>query len=158
MDVGPNKVSILDTSVLHALYQSAQSFEKDDAYSLGASEGEGLFFIKDRSRHAKRRAIWAQAFTATSIEKYTPYLETCTSKLMTTIMAKSKIGPVDLGRLFNHWAFDLMGLMTFGPSNSFGLLENDDPDHLVENCREAARKSGLEMKEKSDGDKDEDEK
>ncbi len=47
---------------MYRIHKSAQCFNKTDAYDLHL-KGEGVFFIRERDRHALRRRPWNHAMS-----------------------------------------------------------------------------------------------
>lgn len=62
-NTGPDKLSINSSTAIHPIYASSQAFDKSEAYRPGRSHDDALFFMRDRTKHSRRRKIWAQAFT-----------------------------------------------------------------------------------------------
>lgn len=60
--VGPNSISINSKTAAYTIHKSAQCFNKTEAYDLHL-KGEGLFFVKERDRHAVRRRPWNRAMS-----------------------------------------------------------------------------------------------
>ncbi|KAI0372489.1 cytochrome P450 [Pilatotrama ljubarskyi] len=130
--IAPHHISINTKSAVHTIYRSAQCFNKTDAYDLHL-KGEGVFFIKDRERHAVRRRPWNRALSAAAIKEYAEPLFRTTRAFVVRIAKDSgEKGVVDLGRCTTHWAFDTATLTTFGGNGTvMSMLASDDPDDMA---------------------------
>ncbi|KAI0372490.1 cytochrome P450 [Pilatotrama ljubarskyi] len=155
--IAPHAISINSKSAAYTIYKSAQCFNKTDAYDLHL-KGEGLFFVKDRDRHAVRRRPWNRALSANAIKEYAePLFWTARGFVDRLLKDTDEKGVADLVRVTTHWAFDTSGspvsehivehafisslqtLTTFGGSGTemMSLLTSDDPAELAEKPRVA---------------------
>ncbi|KAI0356915.1 cytochrome P450 [Trametes cingulata] len=136
--IAPHAISINTKAAAYTIYKSAQCFNKTDAYDLHL-KGEGLFFVKDRDRHAIRRRPWNKALSANAIKEYAePLFRTARGFVDRLAKDTEEKGSVDLVRVTTHWAFDTSTLTTFGGSGTeMSLLDSDDPDELAEKPRVA---------------------
>ncbi|KAJ7306796.1 hypothetical protein DFH08DRAFT_514458 [Mycena albidolilacea] len=57
VQTGPNTLSFLSLSATTRIYESSNALDKTTAYDVHSMNGEGLFFIKDKATHARRRRI-----------------------------------------------------------------------------------------------------
>jgi cytochrome P450 len=60
---GPNTLSFLSLPAITRIYGSSNALDKTTAYDVHSMNEEGLFFIKDKATHARRRRIWNRAFS-----------------------------------------------------------------------------------------------
>ncbi|KAF8148431.1 cytochrome P450 [Crassisporium funariophilum] len=135
---GPNTLTIDSHDAISPIYASAGALDKSDAYIPGRMEGNGLFFIRSKDEHNVRRRLWAGAFTPQWLETYKPAIEKRTYELKTCIDSRrDKNGVVDLGEAIQHWSYDLMGDLTFGGSTRLELMQDGDPEGLVESGQQA---------------------
>jgi hypothetical protein len=77
--IGPNEVSIADTTALSPIF-GAKSWEKGKAYSFTASGGAAtsetaLSAIRDHKEHTARRRIWDRAFAIAALKGYQPSIQ-----------------------------------------------------------------------------------
>ena len=101
-------MSINSRTAVHVIYSSAQCFNKSDAYDLHM-KGEGVFFIKERERHAARRRPWNQALSAKTIPNYYEQLFRTTHQFVECLAEHTKEkGSIDFVRYASQWAFDSM--------------------------------------------------
>ncbi|KDR69574.1 hypothetical protein GALMADRAFT_145320 [Galerina marginata CBS 339.88] len=136
---GPNTLTIDSHEAISPIYASAGALDKSDAYKIpGKEEGSGLFFIQSKEEHNVRRRLWAPAFTPQSLERYKPVIEKRTFELKTCINSRrDKNDVVNLGEAIQHWSYDVMGDLTFGGSHGLELMQDGDPEELVESGQEA---------------------
>ncbi|KAI0634230.1 cytochrome P450 [Trametes polyzona] len=135
---GPHSISINSKSAVHTIYRSAQCFNKTEAYDLHL-KGEGVFFVKERERHAVRRRPWNRAMSAEAIKEYAEPLFRTTQAFVNRLAKDTEErGFVDLVRCTTQWAFDTASLITFGGNGTeMSLLASDDPDELADKPRVA---------------------
>ncbi|KAJ6619903.1 cytochrome P450 [Mycena sp. CBHHK59/15] len=135
---GPNTLSINSNAAVSQIYATAACFNKSDAYTLPEVHGRGFFFILDREEHNVRRNMWAPAFSRVALDSYMTSLKRRTLQLCSCIEERSDpITGVDLTECFQHWAYDIMGDITFGGANKLELMAEGDPEKLVE-CGQSA--------------------
>ncbi|KAH7913697.1 cytochrome P450 [Hygrophoropsis aurantiaca] len=129
---GPNTLSINSHNAVSPIYASSQAWDKSDAYNPARTQGQGLFFIRDKIQHDARRRFWAKAFTPQALDLYKPYIENRTCQLENCIDERRDLrGVVDLGECIRHWSYDVMGDLTFGGSSRLELMRDGDPSGLV---------------------------
>ncbi|KAL1948481.1 hypothetical protein VTO73DRAFT_12556 [Trametes versicolor] len=133
---GPNSISINSKTAAYTIHKSAQCFNKTEAYDLHL-KGEGLFFVKERDRHAVRRRPWNRAMSNEAIQEYTEPLFRTTHALVDRLAKDTESkGSVDFVRCVTQWAFDTAALITFGGNGTeMSLLTSDDPDELADKPR-----------------------
>ncbi|KAI0356916.1 cytochrome P450 [Trametes cingulata] len=143
-NAAPHHISINTKSAVHTIYKSAQCFNKTDAYDLHL-KGEGVFFVKDRERHAVRRRPWNRALSAAAIKEYAEPLFRTTRAFVERVAKDSEEkGVLDLGRCTTHWAFDTALRTTDAydirrkrnsdvkaDGHTQSMLASDDPDDMA---------------------------
>lgn len=111
--IGPNEVSIADTTALSPIF-GAKSWEKGKAYSFTASGGAAtsetaLSAIRDHKEHTARRRIWDRAFAISALKGYQPSIQQRVDQLcgqLDAICAKSAL--LDLQEWIGYLFFDVM--------------------------------------------------
>ncbi|KAF9017568.1 cytochrome P450 [Hymenopellis radicata] len=133
---GPNTLSITSQDAFQPIYATAQSMDKSDAYRQGRAPHGGLFFFQSREEHNVRRRIWAAAFTGVSLDHLMKVVDKRTRQML-QVMDKRRDanGLLDMTEMIRHWSFDLMGEMTFGQSNRIEMMDEGDPDNIVESVQ-----------------------
>ncbi|KAH9934382.1 cytochrome P450 [Fomitopsis serialis] len=135
---GPSTLSINASSAVMPLYASPHSLDKSGAYRPGRFHSGGLFFIRDREDHNKRRRIWAPAFSASSVENMLNVVSKRTLQMLQCMEdRRTKEGLIDMTELLGHWAYDLMADVTFGKASRTELMEDGDPHGVVESAQNA---------------------
>ncbi|THH05069.1 hypothetical protein EW146_g10002 [Bondarzewia mesenterica] len=122
--IGPNALSINSPNAASVIYGAAHHMLKSESYNKpGHIGGVSLFFKQDRNDHAKRKRIWANAFTGSAVDNFFPPLERRTWQLTQCIENRTDgAGVVNLAECICHWSYDFMGEMVFGGSNNLILL------------------------------------
>ncbi|KAI0030260.1 cytochrome P450 [Vararia minispora EC-137] len=130
--IGPDALSINSFSAVSQVYSSTNAMTKGRAYTYGGAHGSGLFFMKSRAEHSKRRKIWAPAFAQSNLPTFRQAIHRRTFQLMQVIQERCDTrGVVNLGEAIGHWTYDIMGDVTFGASSQVELLENGDSEGLI---------------------------
>ncbi|KAL0952490.1 hypothetical protein HGRIS_006753 [Hohenbuehelia grisea] len=129
---GPNTISINSLAAVGPIYAAANALDKSSAYQIRQGAGRGLFFMQSRVEHNARRRIWADAFSVNAIQGYRPALEKRTTELLECIEERrSADGVIDFLDCARHWAYDVMGDVTFGESYELNLMQHGDKGKLV---------------------------
>ncbi|PSR90838.1 hypothetical protein PHLCEN_2v4807 [Hermanssonia centrifuga] len=135
---GPNTLSINSLEAVGPIYSSAQCFNRSEGYRPGRFGDNSLFFIRDRQRHNIRRRVWAGAFTPAMIKNHDDVLNERMRQLVACILRRQdNLGVVDLSECFRHWAFDVMGDLTFGEASDIELMRNGDPEGIIAGAQKA---------------------
>ncbi|KAI0750011.1 cytochrome P450 [Daedaleopsis nitida] len=130
--IGPFHLSINSPTGV-SIYSS---MEKSDSYHFPGRNGAiSLFFKQDAlDIHRDRRKIWQPMFTPAGLSQVIPQLERRTMELVQSLARRqsaSKTGFVDLPEIMFYWAHDFTGDMVFGGCNTFELMKNGDPRHVI---------------------------
>ncbi|PPQ81643.1 hypothetical protein CVT24_004201 [Panaeolus cyanescens] len=128
--IGPNTISINRHDTIASIYNTANCWNKTDAYHLGGLSGAGLFFIEDLEEHNKRKRYWAPAFTSEGLAKFRPMLERKTNDLVEAMQTqcKSENGVMEPSLLLQYWAHDVTGELVFGDTWEYNFCK--DGDHI----------------------------
>jgi hypothetical protein len=144
--IGPNEVSIADTSALPIIF-GAKSWQKGKGYSFTASGGAAtsetaLSAIRDHKDHATRRKIWDRAFAIASLKGYKPSIELRVQQLCDQLDGVSSKGPLDLQKWVGYLVFDVMTDLAWGGGGD-ALLEGRDPDGAIASLRYSLHVAGM---------------
>jgi cytochrome P450 len=144
--LGPNEVSIADTSALSAIF-GAKSWQKGKGYSFTASGGAStsetaLSAIRDHKEHTTRRKIWNRAFAIASLKGYQPSIELRVQQLCNKLDEISSNGPLDLQEWIGYLVFDVMTDLAWGGGGD-ALLEGRDPDGAIASLRYSLHLAGM---------------
>ncbi|KAH9914219.1 cytochrome P450 [Fomitopsis serialis] len=135
---GPTTLSISSPNAIMPVYASPHSMDKSEAYRPGRFHPGGLFFIRERDDHNKRRRIWAPAFSAPAVEHMLSVVNKRTLQMLQCIeRRRTKEGLLDMTEVIRHWAYDLMADITFGKASRIELMEDGDPHGVVASVQNA---------------------
>jgi cytochrome P450 len=130
--VGPNEISYIDARALKDIYGhrtgGKEAFQKDSRfYGLDASGAEGMFRAVDEDTHARQRRIFSHAFSEKALREQESIIKKYADKLTALLRQRAVLqheAPIDILRMYNYTAFDIMGELAF--SESLNLLEKDE--------------------------------
>jgi cytochrome P450 len=113
---GPNRFSIRDIEASNTIYGHGTKFSKSSWYSSWASPGAwSIFGDQSIKRHAQNRKLYQHTYSMTSLVTYEPYVDQCTELFSKHLARMSEAGEaVDMGHWFQCYAFDVIGLITYG--------------------------------------------
>ncbi|KAH7310670.1 cytochrome p450 benzoate 4-monooxygenase [Stachybotrys elegans] len=124
--VGFNHVSIATPEGLQTVYAHGNGFLKDHFYDAFVSGVPGVFNVRDRSEHTRKRKIISHAFSPSAVHHFEPHM---TTNLERWVSQLDKIaadqGPDGYARVnLMPWciflAFDIIGNLAFGAP--FGMV------------------------------------
>ncbi|KAJ7685747.1 cytochrome P450 [Mycena polygramma] len=129
--VGPNELSIIDTSHLPFILGAkgmprGPMWDGRSVSGYKAPEERGLV-NRDLKLHAEARKAWNTPFTPAAIKGYEPLLIRRVTQLMEALRAE-KNDAIDISRWFSFFSFDFMGDMVFG--GGFELMSEGDKHGL----------------------------
>lgn len=125
--IGYNHISISSELGIPLIYVHGNGFLKDEFYDACISGVPGVFHMRDRAHHARKRRIVAHAFSATAVVKFeksmAENLERWVRKLddLASTAERDGFKRLDMMPLCTYIAFDIIGSLAFGPS--FGMVE-----------------------------------
>ncbi|KAG9256757.1 cytochrome P450 [Emericellopsis atlantica] len=130
---GPNRYSICEPSAAKTIYGHGTQFAKSTWYSSWATPGSwSLFPDQDIKRHAHGRSLFQSTYSMTALVSYEPFVDECGTLFCQRLQEVAERGePVDMRHWFQCYAFDVIGLITFG--NRFGFLDRgEDVGSLIQ--------------------------
>ncbi|KAJ6474406.1 cytochrome P450 [Mycena vitilis] len=138
VQIGPNTVSFLSPASISTIYGSATALDKASAYDIQHLGGGGLFFMKDKATHGRRRRIWNRSFSDNAIAGYHDEVVHGVEHLILCLLKRTNdVGKVDLTRLLPQYAFDSINSVFFsGHAFTPALLDSDDPQRIVRQASE----------------------
>jgi benzoate 4-monooxygenase len=127
--IAPNHISIASDAAIQEVYGHGNGFLKSSFYDAFVSIHRGMFNVRDRAQHTRKRKIVSNTFSAKSIGLFEPYVHSNLElfvKQWDGLAEKAKtIGDgyarFDALNWFNYLAFDVIGDLAFGAP--FGMLE-----------------------------------
>ncbi|KAJ7214343.1 cytochrome P450, partial [Mycena pura] len=126
VQIGPNTLSFISPTAISSIYGSANAPDKSTAYDMQHLKGDGLFFLKDKASHSRRRRIWNRSFSEEALLGYQDPLVREIEHLFDLLLKKtSNNGKVDLVKILPQYSYDSMvGFQT-------SLLDSDDPANIA---------------------------
>ncbi|KAF5357052.1 hypothetical protein D9756_006716 [Leucocoprinus leucothites] len=138
--IAPNHLSVADSVALNSIYGHGSGTLKSDFYDAFVSIERGLFNVRDRSEHTRKRKIIAHIFSQKSVIAFEPKIQMYITQFLHQwdrlydMAAKGMSGDDGEGgwegkngRLYldvlpwmNYLAFDMIGDLAFG--EPFGML------------------------------------
>lgn len=144
--IGPNEVSMADTSSLSTIF-GGKSWQKGKGYSFTASggaatAGTALSAIRDHKEHTARRKVWDRAFAIASLKGYQPFIELRVQQLCDQLDNLCSKGPLDLQEWIGYLVFDVMTDLAWGGGGD-ALVEGRDPDGAIASLRYSLHLAGM---------------
>ncbi|CAK7568701.1 MAG: hypothetical protein SEPTF4163_006701 [Sporothrix epigloea] len=124
--VGFNHVSIATPEGLRTVYAHGNGFLKDHFYEAFVSGVPGVFNVRDRVEHTRKRKIVAHAFSPGAVKDFEPHM---TNNLVRWVSELDKIashadgqgfGKINMMPWCTYVAFDIIGDLAFGAP--FGMV------------------------------------
>jgi cytochrome P450 len=108
-----------------------------------AAKEANLFADLDPYHHASQRRKYASAYSMSSLVRYEPSVNECTSLLAQRFSELAAYGnTINFGHWLQCYAFDVIGLITF--ANRFGFLDNgQDKDRVFDAIENRSAYSSL---------------
>ncbi|SCO16221.1 related to pisatin demethylase cytochrome P450 [Fusarium fujikuroi] len=118
---GPRRYSINDPAAIKAIYGLEKAFPKSSWYDAWVAPGEvSLFADRDTKRHAYHRRLFQNNYSMSSLISYEPYVDECADLFVQRLSEISQTGlPLDMGHWLQCYAFDVIGLITYGKRLGF---------------------------------------
>ncbi|KAK2037087.1 cytochrome P450 [Colletotrichum somersetense] len=130
---GPNRYSFKDLEAPKIIYGHGNAFVKSPIYSSFAATRDQnwvLFAIEDTKVHSQLRRSLQSAYSLTSLISYEPFVDECARIFKQRLEEVSAAGlPIDLGHWLQGYAFDMIGLISYG--SRFGFLDQGEDAHGI---------------------------
>lgn len=141
--IGPSHVSVNDPAAIPVIYGLKSGFTKVcmhhqpcsplrvltsspqtafypiQCISWNKKPQMNLFSTRDEQYHRDQKKLVANAFSMTALLDMEPYVDACTTLLMSQLDSRTK--SVDLGEWLQYYAFDVVGELCF--NKKLGFLE-----------------------------------
>ncbi|KPM35295.1 hypothetical protein AK830_g11287 [Neonectria ditissima] len=123
---GPNRYSIDDPEASKIIYGLGTQFPKSPWYTTWAAPGQwNIFNDQSTKHHAQTRRLFQATYSMTALVNYEPYVDECNSLFAQRLTEMAHAGvPVDMGHWFQCYAFDVIGIITYG--ERLGFLDRGD--------------------------------
>lgn len=125
--IAPNHVSVASDGAIQEIYGHGNGFLKSDFYDAFVSIHRGMFNVRDRAQHTRKRKIVSNTFSVKSIGQFEPYMHSNLELFVKRWDGLAAQGgskgftKLDALAWFNYLAFDVIGDLAFGAP--FGMLE-----------------------------------
>ncbi|KAJ6550614.1 cytochrome P450 [Mycena vulgaris] len=137
VQTGPNTVSFLSMAAISHIYGSSNALDKASAYDIQHLEGQGVFFIKDKPTHSRRRRIWNRSFSDTALAGYHDEMVLGIEHLIRCLLKRTADnGKVDLVKLLPQYSFDTINIVFFSGHAFPSLMDSDDRDQIAPQAAE----------------------
>ncbi|KAJ5913994.1 Cytochrome P450 [Penicillium tannophilum] len=142
--IGFNHVSIADERALNVVYGHGNGFLKDHYYEAFIARTPGMFNVRDRAEHTRKRKIISHAFSPKSVAAFEPHMAANLQRWVTQLDRISSAGPksnsldgtpgtfVNFNAMpwFSYLAFDIIGDLAFG--SPFGMVNKGKDETEVQ--------------------------
>ncbi|KAK4864791.1 hypothetical protein LT330_001414 [Penicillium expansum] len=127
--IGFNHVSIADERALNIVYGHGNGFLKDHYYEAFVARTPGMFNVRDRAEHTRKRKIISHAFSPRSVAEFEPFMAENLQRWITQLDRIAASQPQHNGKefarynampWFSYLAFDIIGDLAFG--SPFGMV------------------------------------
>ncbi|KAJ5595002.1 Cytochrome P450 [Penicillium hispanicum] len=138
--IGFNHISLADERALNVVYGHGNGFLKDHYYEAFIAKTPGMFNVRDRAEHTRKRKIISHAFSPRSVAEFEPHMAANLQRWVTQLdrIAASRAPQGDgdgLARYnampwFSYLAFDIIGDLAFG--SPFGMVNKGKDETEVQ--------------------------
>ncbi|CAP98032.1 hypothetical protein E8E15_000570 [Penicillium rubens] len=127
--IGFNHVSIADERALNVVYGHGNGFLKDHYYEAFVARTPGMFNVRDRAEHTRKRKIISHAFSPRSVAEFEPIMAENLHRWINQLDRIAASQPQRNGKEFarynampwlSYLAFDIIGDLAFG--SPFGMV------------------------------------
>ncbi|GKT62285.1 cytochrome P450 oxidoreductase [Colletotrichum tofieldiae] len=131
--VAESSTRIVDLEAPKIIYGHGHSFVKSSLYRSYSSpelQDWNPFAVENPQVHSQLRRHLQSTYTLSALVSYEPYVDECARILKQRLEEISVAGlPIDFGHWLQCYAFDVIGLITYG--SRFGFLDRGEDVHGV---------------------------
>lgn len=139
--IGPNEVSFADASVIQEIYSQKTVFMKAPVYETMSVKPLGIFSLRNKADHSRRRSLLSHAFSHANLDATGPLIRARVERLI-QVVGNSANGPLDVFMTFRLFALDVVRELFLGAS--FNALDHDRPPQFLEDMDRHFLLSGME--------------
>lgn len=134
---GPNRYSINDLAAVKVIYGLGNAFPKSPWYSTWASPGQwSIFSDQSVRRHAHNRKQYAATYAMSALIHYEQFVDECADIFVRRLSELSAANAsVDMTHWFQCYAFDVIGMITYGKRLGF-LDSGEDVGNVISSLEE----------------------
>ncbi|RVX72414.1 hypothetical protein B0A52_03602 [Exophiala mesophila] len=126
--IGPQEISVSDIENVKDIYGQHTNFIKAPVYESLSMPPIGVFSMRDKTQHSKRRRLLSHAFSQSNLLDSEQLIQTQISRLIEVIRSSGG-EPLDMLKLFRLAAFDIVGELFLG--QPFGGLATGTPPQFL---------------------------
>lgn len=128
----PNRYSISDLDAVKVIYGLGTSFSKSSWYSTSANPGQTtLFSEQSLTRHALERKQYQASYSMSALIHYETFVDNCADLFKSRLSELSALNQaVDMRHWFQCYAFDVIGMITYGKRLGF-LDRGEDVGNVI---------------------------
>ncbi|KAK2026302.1 cytochrome P450 [Colletotrichum zoysiae] len=129
--ISPIQVAVADPEGFVAIHKIGAGFLKGPWYkSINPAAEPGIFAMIDPKKHAKRRKLFARAFTSASLRRnWDPVVRNKAERAVERIKANALNGTADLVKWWTLMTSDIIAHLSFG--ESFDMLELGEKNEYI---------------------------
>ncbi|EFE38551.1 cytochrome P450 monooxygenase, putative [Trichophyton verrucosum HKI 0517] len=132
---GPREISVNNVAAVRDIHGYGSVCLKGPFYDLNYPS-RSLQMTRDKAFHSRRRRTWDRGFSPKALSEYEPRVY---QHCLDLVKQLSRLAgtPVDIGKWFKYFGFDVMGDLSFGrpfdmlttgnPHFLFGMMESSKP-------------------------------
>ncbi|KAM5434374.1 putative tryprostatin B 6-hydroxylase [Microsporum canis] len=124
--IRPREISVNNASAVRDIHGYGSVCLKGPFYDLNYPS-RSLQMTRDKAFHSSRRRTWDRGFSPKALSEYEPRVFQHCLELVKQLSRLSGT-PVDIGKWFKYFGFDVMGDLSFG--RSFDMLRTSNPHFL----------------------------
>ncbi len=107
--VGPNEVSFSNIDSVKEVYGQQTNFIKAPIYETMSQPPLGIFSLRDKSLHSRRRRLLSHAFAQSNLFDAEPLILQHVQRLLNRVQDNLSKPSLDMLALFRLTAFDIVG-------------------------------------------------
>jgi cytochrome P450 len=117
--IGPSEISVSNAAAVKEVYGQQTDYLKSDFYDSVAKANVGIFSMRNKAEHSRRRRLLSHAFSQQNLLNTEPLIREQVKRLVTRV--DESVGrAVDMFLLFRLAAFDIIG------KQSMALVDRTD--------------------------------
>lgn len=107
--IGPNEISFANIEVVKDIYGQNTEFMKAPIYDTFSVPPLGIFSMRDKATHSKRRRLLSHVFSQSNLLETEPLVREVIRRLVRRVGDSPEL-PLDMLSLFRRAAFDIVGM------------------------------------------------
>ena len=121
--IGPNEVSFADVSIVREIYSQKTVFMKAPVYETMSVKPLGIFSLRNKADHSRRRSLLSHAFSQANLDATRPLIQGRVDRLV-GIVEENRGRSLDVLKTFRLFALDVVGELFLGaPFNAMDMAK-----------------------------------